>query len=417
MKKNTIYLQNLDGYEFEKVCEEIFSEIYSGKVERTSYGGDKGRDLIIHSPEGKIFIECKHRPNTSIGRPIIQKLHSIVVSERAIKGIIITTGTFTKQAVSHAKSLKPSIKLIDRSLLFDVALRVGFNLKLKAGKDEIYTLPKTNDRLLEKNLSYYINGFLISFPNEIYENIRINQRYVSLRPAYSIEYRINSVFSTSVGIIHREQGEYIILLDGESAMPLDKNISKFFYHIALEQISKDDLQNVPNVPFMFNLTEIKEKMIERIIDKHTTVISYTGRNNREYDKECIPNKKDILISDISQIYIPHNDIKFNLNNVERNIKLVDNGTIEPYIYYSNLRNCEICGGKISGKGLLCIECGKISHDKEFFDSHGFYCELCGKSICRMCARYSHKYLFFKKALCRKCAKNEFKNGKKIYKYS
>lgn len=103
IKRSTIYLNSIDGFEFEKVCRIIFSNLNYGYVESTPLVGDKGRDLIIHSNEGKILVECKHHPKSSIGRPVVQKLHSAVISEGAIKGIIVTTGTFSKDAILHAK--------------------------------------------------------------------------------------------------------------------------------------------------------------------------------------------------------------------------------------------------------------------------------------------------------------------------
>ncbi len=80
------------------------------------YTGDMGRDILIHSNEGLIVVECKHQPHNSIGRPIVQKLHSAVISSHAVKGILVTTGKFSDQAVEHAKALEPPIELIDRNI-------------------------------------------------------------------------------------------------------------------------------------------------------------------------------------------------------------------------------------------------------------------------------------------------------------
>ena len=85
----TIHLETIDGFEFEKMCELIFSRIQDSRVERTPSVGDLGKDLIIHSSDGTIFVECKHHLDRTIGRPVIQKLHSAVISEGAIKGIVI----------------------------------------------------------------------------------------------------------------------------------------------------------------------------------------------------------------------------------------------------------------------------------------------------------------------------------------
>ena len=76
MQNKTRYLDTMDGYEFEQLCKAIYENSGYNHVELTSKSGDKGRDIIIYTNEGKIVVECKHRPNSSIGRPVIQKLHS-----------------------------------------------------------------------------------------------------------------------------------------------------------------------------------------------------------------------------------------------------------------------------------------------------------------------------------------------------
>ena len=124
MKERTIYLDDIDGFEFERVCNDIFTNLKYGKVEETPLVGDEGKDLIIHDKRGKIVVECKHHPKSSVGRPVIQKLHSAVISEGAYKGIVVTTGTFSKQAVEHARKLSPPIELIDKGILLDLATKV-----------------------------------------------------------------------------------------------------------------------------------------------------------------------------------------------------------------------------------------------------------------------------------------------------
>lgn len=85
--RRTIHLDMIDGFEFERACADIFSGAGWGRVERIGGVADGGRDLIIHGDDGrKTIVECKHQPNSSIGRPIVQKLHSAVMSEDAAGG-------------------------------------------------------------------------------------------------------------------------------------------------------------------------------------------------------------------------------------------------------------------------------------------------------------------------------------------
>ncbi len=116
-------INSLSGVEFERVCKKILENMGFG-VETTKTTGDGGIDLIAynHQPllSGKYIIQCK-RYTGSVGEPVIRDLYGVITSERANKGILMTSGVFTKQAQVFAQG-KP-IELIDgvklRELLKD----------------------------------------------------------------------------------------------------------------------------------------------------------------------------------------------------------------------------------------------------------------------------------------------------------
>lgn len=106
-------VDKLSGIEFENVCQ-VLVEKMGFTTQTTKASGDGGIDLIAynHQPllSGKYIIQCK-RYAGSVGEPIIRDLYGVIMSERANKGILITTGHFTKSAISFAEG-KP-IELID----------------------------------------------------------------------------------------------------------------------------------------------------------------------------------------------------------------------------------------------------------------------------------------------------------------
>ncbi len=108
-----IDLQSLNGLEFEQVCEQLVKKM-GFETEVTKASGDGGIDIVAtnNSPllSGKYIIQCK-RYSGSVGEPIIRDLYGVVTSERANKGILMTSGTFTRQAIDFAEG-KP-IELID----------------------------------------------------------------------------------------------------------------------------------------------------------------------------------------------------------------------------------------------------------------------------------------------------------------
>ena len=106
-------VDKLSGIEFENVCQ-VLVEKMGFTTQTTKASGDGGIDLIAynHQPllSGKYIIQCK-RYAGSVGGPIIRDLYGVIMSERANKGILMTTGHFTKSAISFAEG-KP-IELID----------------------------------------------------------------------------------------------------------------------------------------------------------------------------------------------------------------------------------------------------------------------------------------------------------------
>lgn len=89
-------INNLSGVEFERVCQ-LLVENMGFSVETTKASGDGGIDLIAYNSQpllsGKYIIQCK-RYTGSVGEPIIRDLYGVVMSERANKGILMTTGHF-----------------------------------------------------------------------------------------------------------------------------------------------------------------------------------------------------------------------------------------------------------------------------------------------------------------------------------
>lgn len=108
-----VSLDGMDGFEFQHFVAHLFERIGYGKGEEIRQARDAGQDIIVRSVDGStIIIECKHHPRGIIGRPTVQKLHSAVITAKAKKGFVVTTGHFSLEANSYAKSLRALIELI-----------------------------------------------------------------------------------------------------------------------------------------------------------------------------------------------------------------------------------------------------------------------------------------------------------------
>ena len=120
-------IDTLSGIDFEYVCQSLIEKM-GFATETTKASGDGGIDIVAynHQPllSGKYVIQCK-RYAGSVGEPIIRDLYGVVMSERANKGIVITTGHFTRSAEAFAQG-KP-IELINGTQLKELLLQYNLS--------------------------------------------------------------------------------------------------------------------------------------------------------------------------------------------------------------------------------------------------------------------------------------------------
>jgi hypothetical protein len=107
------HFDTMTGYEFEKFVYDIFIKL-GFRVQITKASGDGGIDLIAHHDglifKGKYLIQCKRWKN-NVGEPELRDLYGTTVSENALKGILVTTSSFTKQAQEFSRG--KNLELID----------------------------------------------------------------------------------------------------------------------------------------------------------------------------------------------------------------------------------------------------------------------------------------------------------------
>ena len=80
---------------------------------------DGGVDGVIKQDKlgfDQIYVQAKRWEN-SVGRPVIQKFAGSLDQFKARKGVIITTSSFTREALEYASAIEKKIVLIDGSRL------------------------------------------------------------------------------------------------------------------------------------------------------------------------------------------------------------------------------------------------------------------------------------------------------------
>ncbi len=117
---------------FEELVVELLVKMgYGGSHEDAAKvvgrGGDEGIDGIIKEDRlglESIYVQAK-RWQGSVGRPIIQQFAGALQGQRARKGVLITTSTFTRDAVEYARSLQNTIVLVDGGQLAQLMIDFG----------------------------------------------------------------------------------------------------------------------------------------------------------------------------------------------------------------------------------------------------------------------------------------------------
>ena len=106
-------VNKMDGGQFEDFMSFIFEEM-GYNVRQTPKTRDGGKDLILNTKDGKIYVEIKRYASKNlISSSLILKLIGSAVSDGVDKCIFLTTSGYTNDAMEVAKKSKVDIKLID----------------------------------------------------------------------------------------------------------------------------------------------------------------------------------------------------------------------------------------------------------------------------------------------------------------
>ena len=100
--------------------EHLVSEAYRRRGYTTrvvgSPSGDGGVDIELARPGETVLVQCKHWKAWSVGVTTVRELLGVVVSRRATRGILVTSGRFTEEAQRFG-DLNSQVELVDGTRL------------------------------------------------------------------------------------------------------------------------------------------------------------------------------------------------------------------------------------------------------------------------------------------------------------
>lgn len=148
-------LKRVDYYVFEQIVIDLlvkmgYGGLRSDMAQVTQKSADGGIDGVIKEDclgLDMIYIQAK-RWQASVGRPEIQQFCGAMNHKGVIKGVFVTTSSFTKDAKEFAESLSNQrIRLIDGKYLADLMIEYNLGVSVKA----VYEIKEVDDNYFDPN--------------------------------------------------------------------------------------------------------------------------------------------------------------------------------------------------------------------------------------------------------------------------
>jgi len=394
----------LEPREFEKLVKKILSAKYpNANIYLTPYVRDRGFDIVVHSYREKILVECKHYKTAVVGRPVVQRLHSAMVIEGASRGIIVTTGTFSKEALDYChivyRRFGIFIECWDFKRLCKEALAAGILLVRKGEKIFSFDIGKET---LTHRLWQYVIQHIESRPIRPEQVIRVIPE-IKTYPYFLVEYSVHKIFTTSTGRpIYKINENSKLLVDYTSDYPRIYDATHYISHAAIKPIENTDIADYLPVAMKLyanlavdekNAADYIKKTIARQLSRY---IRYIGRNNRIYTKYCKVTEKDVEIHSALKLAVPIIEARLEIPAANHRYKFwaysFSNGEITiisattPTRSLDNLFLCNTCGKLLSKDQLVtCSSCGATICSSDIFKVPGLvwstsYCDICFQKL-------------------------------------
>jgi len=371
-------LDDLSGFEFEDVIEDVFRNLGYENVRQADRTADEGRDVImeevVDGTRRAIIVECKHtgtvgrapsRPEAPLGDRDVRLRRPQTRNGRHDRPVYEPCSGVRRPTLQQNDDPYP-IELLDGEDLREIADEIG--LDLYNGRIEI---------LCDETLRPYDPAADVDAPVEeaFHDIVNIEaaelpepHSAVTFRPVVAVTADTNAVFETSVGVIHRindrtrfvahaERGPQVVNEDVTTLVTENLHAT---VELDTEQFA-EVFDDVEENRFGQTQTEYKEWAVERLQQHHTTTVTYTGDNNVTYNKTCEPNRSDISVQSIEPVYLPE---------VRQTTELQE--YTYPYEYYA------AGPSRVTDEDGIhrCVHCDTSGVDETYT-----YCPNCGAIAC------------------------------------
>ncbi len=268
-----------------------------------------------------------------------------------------------------------------------------------------------------KRLFDYISQEIRAVPPISPDDLVLKSREVNMTKVHMAPYRVDAMFTTSVGLIHHEQATGTMCILDDSGAELREDLAKILITRKNHLVPLGESgANVGEVGLRMSDADVQHVAREKVRARHTRTVKYVGGNNHRYTKECVPSTRDVQMLEGTTVLLPVVTAKYELLGIERSIEIVD-----PVSAEFNILSELVCDSCSSINDLqLCSHCGKVVCQKDGLfgpKGHGAACSLCSETTCMSCGKLTRMALLFKKPVCSGCANKIMEGGKKVATWS
>jgi restriction system protein len=104
-------IRDLHWQDFEWLVSEAYRRLGYSVRDSINRGPDGGVDLVLRKDGLTTLVQCKQRKSSAVGVPVVREAYGVQVHEKADRSVVITSGHFTREAITFAQG-KP-IELVD----------------------------------------------------------------------------------------------------------------------------------------------------------------------------------------------------------------------------------------------------------------------------------------------------------------
>ena len=371
-------LDELSGFEFEEVMVDVFRHQGYRDVRQAVRTADEGRDVTMVDDSGPgepvgVVVECKH--TTTVGRPVVQKLHSAAKTydyDGPRRGMVATTGRFTGPAEEYAERVSANpddiaIELLDGRRLREISEAIGMDLY--SGRIEVLceeTLPPPTD---VDDLAAERDAAATSVENLDRSALPDPDARLAFCPTLVVDTEVDATFETSVGVVHsvHERERVVLSADRDGPSLLRSDVSR------LVDAGVDDAVRVPEVEaalderfadvafrrFGRTESEYTDWVVDRQRERHERTVTYTGDNNVTYEKTCTPRSSDVRVLGVEPVFLPQAATTTRLGEYEYGHAFVANGD-DRLVLADEFAVCVHCAAERDGRGSSSATNGRDS---------------------------------------------------------